>query len=119
MLLGGVANLGVHHAVGGQVDSALPGRPNQVLLALHDGHGVAERRQVALEGAGIGALHEPVAQRLRVAGRQRVPDLANLDDRLRAQPAVEMVVQEGLRRHGDDVEAGLGGAHGCELYDDR
>ena len=99
MLLGGVADLGVDHPVGGEVLDALPGDPGECVGRLHHRDGVVEGLEVALQRARVGRLREPPPERLGVAGRQVVADLAGeLDDRLRAQPTVEVVVEEHLGR---------------------
>ena len=104
VLLGGVADLGVHDAVGGQVLHALPGHPGEVVGALHHRDGVVEGLQVALQRAAVGRLGEPAAERLGVVGRQGVADLAGeLDDRRGAQTAVEVVVQQHLRGGPDQL----------------
>ena len=105
VLLGGVAALGVDHAVGGEVEDALAGDPAQALGRLHDREGVVEGLEVAHERPGVGALAEPLAQAVGVAGRQPgIPDLVgDLDDGLRAQAAVEVVVQQRLGRAADPL----------------
>ena len=101
VLLGGVADLGVDDAVGGQVLDALAGDPGDGRAGLHHGDGVVEGLEVAHQRAGVGRLDEPAAQRLRVGGRELVADLGGeLDDRLRPQPTVEVVVQQDLGRRG-------------------
>ncbi len=60
--------------------------------------GVVEGLQVALERPAVGGLGEPPAQRLGVVGGQVVPAVVGeLEDGLRPQTAVEVVVQQGLR----------------------
>ena len=112
VLLGGVADLGVDHAVGHQVLDALACHPGQRVGGLHHRDGVGEGLQVALQRARVGRLGEPATQRGGVAvgvGGQLVPDLAReLEHRGRPQPAVEVVVQEHLRRP-QHVVAGQGG----------
>ena len=104
VLLGGVADLGVDHAVLGQVEHALAGHPAQLRLGLHHRDGVVEGLQVALERPAVGRLLEPAPQRLRVLRRQRVPGLGReLEDRLRPQPAVEVVVQQDLGGPGEQL----------------
>ena len=49
MLLGGVADLGVHHPVGGQVLHALAGDPGDVVGSLHHRDGVVEGLEVTLQ----------------------------------------------------------------------
>ncbi len=107
MLLGGVAHLGVHHPVGGQVLHALARHPGQVVRALHHRDGVVEGLQVALQRAAVGRLGEPAAERLGVLRGQVVTDLlGELEDGRGTQAAVEVVVQEDL---GDGLDwSGVG-----------
>ena len=107
VLLGGVAALGVDDAVGGEVLRALAGDAEEALAGLHDGQGVVERLEVARQGAGVGALAEPGAERSGLGrGQGVVADVrGQLDDGLRAQPAVEVVVQQDLGRAAQVVDA--------------
>ena len=66
VLLGGVAHLGVHDAVVGQVLDALAGDPGQRVGLLHHRDGVVERLEVALQRPGVRRLGEPAAQRVGV-----------------------------------------------------
>ena len=63
------------------------GDPRERVAGLHDGDGVGERLEVALQRAGVGGVDEPARQRLGVGRRQPVvADLAGeLDDRRGAQ----------------------------------
>lgn len=112
VLLRGVADLGVHDAVGGQVLGAVRGDLDQGLAGLHHGAGVREGLQVADQRAGVGGLAEPLAEFLRVRGGEAlVADRGGqLDDGLGPQPAVEVVVQEHLRGAGDLLGGGDPGA---------
>lgn len=98
VLLGGVADLGVDDAVLGEVLGALGGDPEQRLAGLHDGAGVGEGLQVALEGAGVGGLAEPDAELVWVGLREVLVALfqGEFDDGAGAKPAVEVVVQQHL-----------------------
>ena len=73
--LGGEPDLGVDHAVGGQVLGALGGHPDQRLAGLHDPDGVLERLQVQLQRAASADLAHPRGQlarrRSRAAPRSR------------------------------------------------
>ena len=69
VLLGGVADLGVHHAVRGQVLDALARHPGDRRAGLHDADRVVEGLEVAHQRAGVGGLGEPAAERLGVVGR--------------------------------------------------
>ena len=109
VLLGGVADLGVHDTVGGQVHDALARDPAYVLRALHHRDRVVEGLQVARQRAGVAGLDEPGAEPLRGVGAvgQLVADLVgDLEDRLRAQPSVEVVVQQDLGGAGDQLRDG-------------
>ena len=109
VLLGGVAHLGVHDVVGGEVLHALARDPGQGVGLLHHRDGVVEGLEVALQRARVGRLGEPAAQRLGALRRQLVPDLVGeLDDRRRTQTAVEVVVQQRLGRAGDLLGRGGG-----------
>jgi hypothetical protein len=92
------AHLGVHDAVRGQVQGALAGHPVHGVGPLHHADGVRERLQVAHQRAGVGRPPEPQAQRRGVVGRQvAVAELVGqLEHGLRAQAAVQVVVQENL-----------------------
>ena len=101
--LGGEADLRVHDAVLGEVLGALGGDPLEGLRRLHDTHGVCEPVEVQLQALAIGPAPEPRGELTGVGRRQA--DVAavpgQLDHRLRAQPAVEVVVEEHLRRGAD------------------
>ena len=126
VLLGGVADLGVDDAVRGEVLHALAGDPGEGSAGLHHRDGVVERLQVAHQRAGVRGVGEPLAQRGRVARGQLVADLrGEVQDGLRAQPTVEVVVQQDLRCPEDLVAGGddrfrRGGRHGLILpFDQR
>ncbi len=106
--LGGEAHLGVDHAVLGEVERALPRHPHERVGRLHHPDGVREGRQVRRQRAGVRGLPEPDAEVVRVARRQVAVAvlLGELDDGLRAQPAVQVVVQEHLRRAPDLLRYG-------------
>ena len=93
------AHLGVHDAVGGEVQRALARHPVDRVGGLHHADGVRERLEVAHQRAGVGRLPEPRAELGRIGGGQvAVPvRVGQLDHRLRPQPAVEVVVQQDLR----------------------
>ncbi len=117
VLLGGVAHLGVDDAVLGEVLGALGGDPDQGVAGLHDADGVGEGLEVPLQRTGVGCLAEPGAEPVRVGLRElRVArGSGEFDDRAGAQPAVEVIVQQNLRRPADVVRrrrprAGLRGA---------
>ena len=72
-----------------------------VVCRLHDRDRVVERLQIALQGTGT-ALVEPRTEPIDVICRQGVTDLVSkLEHRLGAQPAVEMVVEDRLRKRLD------------------
>jgi hypothetical protein len=111
MLLRRIAHLGVDHAVGGQVQRALPGHPVQPGLGLHHRDGVREGLQVAFERPRVGGRGEPPAESLRIRLGKRVADVGGeLDDGLRAQATVQVVVQQCLGCL-DDVDGRDGGHH--------
>lgn len=56
------AHLGVHDAVVGQILGALARHPEQPLGGLHDGHGVREGLEVALERSAVRCVAEPLPQ---------------------------------------------------------
>ncbi len=99
------AHLGVDDPIRRQVLRAFGGDSLDGVARLEDGDGVPEALQVLLERAAVGACGEPAAQLGGIGGRELlVADLGGqLDHRLRPQPAVEMVVQQHLRRATDDV----------------
>ena len=102
--LGGVADLGVDHAVGRQVEDALARHPPQRLGGLHHPDGVREGLQVALQRPAVRRVDEPAPQRVGVAGRQLMPRLhCQLQDRLGPQTTVEVVVEQHLRCPVDQV----------------
>ena len=110
--LGCEAHLGVHDAVGGEVERALPRHPVDGVGGLHDADGVRERLQVAHQRAGVGGLPEPGAELGGVGGGQVAVAVrvGQLDHRLRPQPAVEVVVQQDLRCPPDRLA--ISGGHG-------
>ena len=96
--LGREPHLGVHHAVGGQVLGAFGGHPPQRVGGLHDRDRVPERVQVDLEVTAVRALGQPPGQLFCVVtGQVVVARLAGqLEDGLRAQAAVQVIVQQDL-----------------------
>ncbi len=103
MLLGSPAELAVDDSVGGEILDELASDPGQTLRRLHDGDGHVEGLQVFDQGTGIGFLGEPRRQFGCGGGRQLDPQgLGQLDDRLRTQAAIEVVVQRDL---GEGAEA--------------
>ena len=99
VLLRGIAALGVDNPVGSQVEHALLGDPRQPGLGLHDGHGVREGLQVAFQRPRVGRLVEPRPEARSIVRRQTgIPDLVgDLEDRLRPDATVEVVVQQHFR----------------------
>jgi hypothetical protein len=106
--LGCEADLGVDHAVVGQVLGALGCDAGEGLGRLHDPDRVLEGLQVARQAAPRSALHEPGGQLVGVRGGQaRVALLGGqLDHRRRPQTSVEVVVQEDLGGLPDQLERG-------------
>ena len=82
--LGSEPHLGVHDAVGGEVERALVGDALDVLLGLHHGERVLERGEVLQQVLGCGAGGEPRLQLAGVGRGERPADLVGeLDDRWR------------------------------------
>lgn len=108
MLLGGQANLCVDDVVGGQVLRAFGGHPHQGLLGLHDRQGVLEALEVELQALAVGTPLKPLGQPLGVGSRKApIPGLrGQVDDRGRPHAAVQVVVEEHLRRLADRLEIG-------------
>ena len=98
MELRGVAHLGVHHPVGGEVLDALAGDPVQPLHCLHHDQRLGERLEVTLERSGVGAVAEPAAELTCLVRRQPLitDGVGEIDDRLRSQSTVQVVMQERL-----------------------
>ncbi len=85
VLLGGVANLGVDHAVGRQVGDALAGHPLDSSLGLHHRDRVVEGLEIPHQGAGVRRLREPPAEAVGIARGEDVTDLVGeLEHRRRA-----------------------------------
>ena len=97
--LGGEADFGVDDPVRGQVLGALGRHPAQGVRRLHDRDRVPERVEVHLQVPAVRARGQRAGQVLHVvAGQVGVADLAGqLKDGLRAQAAVQVVVQQDLR----------------------
>ena len=114
---GGEAHLGVDDAVGGEVFHAFSGDPAQRAQGLHHRDRVPEGPQVLDEGSGVGAVDEPPPQLLGILGGQLgIPRLAcQVDDGGRAQPTIEVVVQDHLGRQSQGRwRDRLGLAGGCD-----
>src|SRR5450631_2509507 len=105
MELRGIANLGIDHPVGGEVPHALAGNPMQPVNCLHHDQSPLESGEVALERARVGTVAEPGPQCARLASRKPLVTngVSQLDDRLRSQSTVEVVVQERFRRTQENV----------------
>ena len=104
--LGCVANLGIHHAVRGQVQGTLGGDPLDGRGCLHHADRVRESVEVQLQALPVRTLPEPATQLPGVVRRQpRVAGLTGqLDDGQGSQASVQVVVQQDLG----------GGAHGLQ-----
>jgi hypothetical protein len=98
--LGRHAHLGVHDAVGRQVLGTFGAHALDRVARLHDRDRVAEALEVELERLAIGSRGEPARQLVRIRRRQlAIADLGReLQHGPRAQPAVEVVMEEDLRR---------------------
>ena len=99
-------DLGVDDVVGDQVLDALVGDPVQRLRGLHDADGVRERLQVAHQRSAVRGGAEERRERVGVGGGQRVVPvlLGQLQHGRGPQAAVEVVVQQRLRRLPDGVQ---------------
>ena len=94
------SDLRVDDVVGSQVFDALVRHPVQRLRCLHHPDGVRERFQVAHQRSAVRGGAEQRREFVDVGRGQVVVAvrLGQLQHRGRPQPAVEMVVQQGLRR---------------------
>jgi hypothetical protein len=112
VLLRGVADLRVDDAVGGEVLRTLPGDARQRLGRLHHPDGVGERLEVQDQVLAIGSPHHPGLELFHVAGREPLVAglVRQLHDRARPHAAVEVVVEEDLRRLSDALERRRGHA---------
>ena len=101
--LRGIADLGVDDAVGRQVLGTFGGDPDDRVALLHDADRVRERFEVELQALAVGTPAEPGGELVDVRGGQAVvAELrGQVDHRGRAEPTVEMVVQERLGRSND------------------
>ena len=108
MLFGGITHLGIDHSVCGKILHALAGNPVQGIRGLHDRQRLLERLQVTHQRTRAGAVREPGPERVCILCRKSLVanGLGELDDRLRAQSAVEVIVQQRLRRTSKDVVGG-------------
>ena len=99
------AHLGVDNAVAREVECALARHAMQLLLGLHECGRVAEAFEVAHEVTARRVGDEPLAQFNRVLGRQSVVvDVTRkFQHRLRSKSSVEVLVQEDLGGHLDDL----------------
>jgi hypothetical protein len=106
--LGGEPHLGVDHAVIGQVLGRFPGDAVERFRCLHHADGVPEGVQVEVEMAAVGARGERRGELIGIARRQAgIPGfVGQVDDRLRPQPAVQVVVQQDLGHGADLRDAG-------------
>jgi purine nucleosidase len=96
------ADLAPHDAIGGEVVDELARDALEPLLGLHDRRRDVEGLEVFDERAAVRLLGEPLAQHRRVGGRQIEADpVGELDDGLRSQTAVEVVVEGDLRQRRD------------------
>ena len=103
--LGGHSDLGVDDPVRRQVLGALGAHALDRVARLHDRRRVAEPIEVQLERLAVGARREPPCQLVGIGRRQvAIADLRReVEHRLGPQAAVEMVVQEHLRRTCDQA----------------
>ncbi len=103
---GGETDLGVDDVVIGQVLDALVGHPVQRLRCLHHPDRVGEGFQVTLERSAVRRRAEQGRQLIDTSGGQLDVTVlfGQFHHRGRAQPTVEMVVQQRLRRVPDRVQ---------------
>ena len=94
------AHLGIDHAVVEHVLDELEGHALQGRARLHHADGVLEAFEVERERAAIRATEKPGGKFLRVAGRESgvVPGLRQINDRLGAQAAIEVFVEQDFRK---------------------
>ena len=87
----------------GKVLGAFRGHTSDRVGPLHDPERVGEGLEVELEALAVGASAEPGRKIVDVGRRQGVVSVLGreVDDRRRAQPSIEMVVEQGLRRPDD------------------
>ena len=98
VLLGRPADLAVDDAVGTEVLHELASDAAEAGTGLHDRGRQVERLQVLDERPGVRLFGEPRPEGLGVGRGNLEPELiGELDERLRAQPAVEVIVQRDLR----------------------
>ena len=102
VLLGRPADLAVDDAVGAEVLHELARDPAEARTGLHDRGRQVERLEVLDERARVRLFGEPRPERLGIGRWNLEPELVGeLDERLRTQAAVEVVVQRDLRQRLD------------------
>jgi hypothetical protein len=88
------SRLAVDDSIGGQVLHELGSDPPQAGRRLHDCNGLIEGFQIAPQGSRVRRPGEPATKIIGVVGRQYVSNLGGqLDDRLRPQCAIEMIME--------------------------
>lgn len=100
------AQLSVDNVVGGQILDGLTRNARQRLSGLHDGAGVREGGQVARQRARVAGVNEPLLQFIHVGGGQLIGVTAvrgQVDNGLRAQAAIEVIVKQYLGQAGDNL----------------
>ncbi len=118
VLLGRPADLAVDDAVRGEVFDELLRRAHEALSRLHDADGDRELLEVVLERAAVDVVREPGLQTLRVVrGEVEIDLVGQFEDGLRAQTAVEVIVQRDLRKIAQfpAADAEVVGCHGAPL----
>lgn len=102
VLLWSPTDFAVDDAVGAEVVDEVAGDATQAVRGLHDCCGHVEGLQVLDERPRVGLVGEPVRELGRICRWKFEADLVGkLDDRLGAQPTVEVVVQRDLRQRTD------------------
>ena len=101
-------HLRVHDAVGREILRTLSSDPHQGVARLHHGQRVVERFEVEDEVLLVRPRHEPLRELVDIGRRQ--PGVAarfgELDHRRGPHTAIEVIVQQGLRRSAKGLERG-------------
>ena len=112
--LRGDPQLGVDHAVPGEILHGLAGDAGQRLRGLRDGRGVGERLEVRGQAARVSGLHEPAGDLLGITGGQGIVTrpIGELDESGGTHPAGQMIVEDHLRQISNDTRLDLLGIEG-------
>ena len=112
--LRGDPQLGVDHAVPGEILHGLAGDAGQRRRGLRDGRGVGERLEVRGQAARVSGLHEPAGDLLGITGGQGIVTrpIGELDESGGTHPAGQMIVEDHLRQISNDTRLDLLGIEG-------